>query len=262
MPIIACPHCGTKLNGPDSVLGKEVICGQCRQRFIAAAEAPFGSQYARPAPPRASRETGFESMESLTPGPAQEPGPAPQPPGEPLRQEPQPAQWQAPRQQEPPAPQPPRPAGPTWAPLPFSGGPPQPSGSPQAPPPVPPPAGQYDLGLMPGQPYGPCAPGGMLPRASGATAALALGIVAIIGGVFSCCCLWPVGIICGILAIIFGSNATRAIDAGRADRIDRGKAVAGRVCGIIGMILGILGAIWFLVSIASGGFKYNFNQGF
>jgi hypothetical protein len=102
----------------------------------------------------------------------------------------------------------------------------------------------------------------MLPRASGATAALALGIVAIIGGVFSCCCLWPVGIICGILAIIFGSNATRAIDDGRADPIDRGKAVAGRVCGIIGMILGILGAVWFLVSIASGGFKYNFNQGF
>jgi hypothetical protein len=102
----------------------------------------------------------------------------------------------------------------------------------------------------------------MLPRASGATAALALGIVAIIGGVFSCCCLWPVGIICGILAIIFGGNAIRDIDAGRADPIDRGKANTGRICGIIGLALSILGAIWFLVSIASGGFKYNFNQGF
>ena len=140
MPIIACPNCGTKLNGPDSVLGKEVICGQCHQRFIAAAEAPFGSRYARPEPPQASRESGFESMESLTPGPAQEPRLAPQPPAETLDQEPQPAQWQAPRQQEPSAPQPPRPTGPTWAPLPSSGDPSRPAGAPQAPPPVPPPA--------------------------------------------------------------------------------------------------------------------------
>jgi hypothetical protein len=86
-----------------------------------------------------------------------------------------------------------------------------------------------------------------------------LGIISIAG---CWCCSGIVGLICGILAIIFGGNAIRAIDAGLADPIDRGKAAAGKICGIIGLALSILGAIWFLVSIASGGFKYNFNQGF
>jgi hypothetical protein len=230
MPIIACPHCGTKLNGPDSVLGKEVICGQCQKRFIAAAETPFGSQYARPAPPRASRETGFESMESLTPGPAQEPLPAPQP---------QPSQPQF---------------GPeASAPGAVFGGPSQPAGAPQAPPPVPPPASLYGPGPMPGQPYGPYPPYGILPRASGAGAALTLGIISIVGG----CCCGPVGLVCAILAIIFGGNAIRDIDAGRADPIDRGKANTGRICGIIGLILSLLGIIFWIFSVLADGGHWN-----
>ncbi len=236
MPVIACPHCGTKLSGPDSVLGKEVICGQCQRRFIAAAEAPFGSRYAHPEPPQASRETGLGSMESLTPGPAQEPVPANQPPVEPLDQEPQPAQWQEPRQPEPSAPQPPRPAG-----------------VPQ-PPPMP---GGYGPPPMPAQPYEPFRPYGILPPASGAGAALVLGIVSIVG---SCCCWGIVGLICGSLAIVFGGNAMRDIDAGRANLIDRGKASAGRICGIIGLIISILVIIASIISFATNGLHWKFNN--
>ena len=88
---------------------------------------------------------------------------------------------------------------------------------------------------------------------------MVLGIISIISGVFSCCCLGPVSIICGILAINFGGKAMGEIDAGLADPADRGKASAGRVCGIIGLILGILGTIWIAISIASGGIERGFN---
>jgi len=36
MPVSACPHCGARLNTPPSVLGKEVVCSQCHQRFTAS----------------------------------------------------------------------------------------------------------------------------------------------------------------------------------------------------------------------------------
>ncbi len=229
MPVIACPHCGTKLDGPDSVLGKEVICGQCQQRFIAAGEAPFGSQYASPEPPQALREGGFASMESLTPPPAgmDEPANAPQaPPRAPLEPPPQPA---------PVAPQPPRPAGV----------------------PQPPPTGQqYGPPPMPGQPYGPFMPYSSLPPASGATASLVLGIISIVG---SCCCWGVVGLICGSLAVVFGNKAMRAINAGQAAPTDRGKAAAGRICGIVGLILSILVIIIAIISFATNGMHGRFN---
>ncbi len=88
---------------------------------------------------------------------------------------------------------------------------------------------------------------------------MVLGIISIVSGVFSCCCLGPVSIICAILAINFGGKAMREIDAGLADPADRGKANAGRICGIIGLVLGILGTIWIVISIASGGFESDFN---
>jgi len=105
-------------------------------------------------------------------------------------------------------------------------------------------------------------PAGTLPPASGAGAAMMLGIVSLVGGVFSCCCLWPVGIICGILAINFGGKAMKEIDGGLADPTGRGKVKAGIICGIIGLVLSILGAILFLVSLATNGFHYSFNRRF
>jgi len=57
MPIIACPQCGTQLEAPDTVLGQEVVCGQCRQRFIAAA-APGGDTPAAPAAPAPQQPAG------------------------------------------------------------------------------------------------------------------------------------------------------------------------------------------------------------
>jgi hypothetical protein len=269
MPVIACPHCGTKLNGPDSVLGKEVVCGQCRQRFIAAEEQPFGSQHAKPAQPQEPQDSGLDSTESLTqtPVPTSAPSPAPQPepqepPSQPEPREPhQPAQSQEPKPPEPSA-SPPRAPKPSWAPLPSAGGPPPPPQSPppldgsRTPPPPPPPVSPYG---PPPVGDGPYVQAGMLPPASGAGAAMVLGIISIVSGMFSCCCLGPVSIICGILAINFGGKAMREIDGGLADPADRGKANAGRICGIIGLVLGILGTLWIVGSIASGGIESDFN---
>lgn len=251
MPVIACPHCGTKLNGPDSVLGNEVVCGQCRQRFVAAAEQPFGSQHAQPAQAQEPQDAGLDSMESLTPGPAQTPQP------EPPHQEPEPAQWQQPQTPEPPAPEPPRPPRTPWAPLPSAGGPSQPPGAPPVPPsPVPPPpVGGYGPPPVPGAGgQGPYMQAGPLPPASGAGAAMVLGIISLVF-----CCCWPVGLICSILAIVFSNKAIREIDGGLADPADRGKANAGRICGIIGLVLGILVAIGSLINLATGGAHYNVN---
>lgn len=61
---------------------------------------------------------------------------------------------------------------------------------------------------------------------------LVLGIVA--AAIF---CLWPIAIIVGILAIIFG-----AIGRGKAKRgeaTNPGQALAGLICGIVGVVLGL-----------------------
>jgi hypothetical protein len=94
----------------------------------------------------------------------------------------------------------------------------------------------------------------MLPPASGATAALVLGIISIVG---SCCCWGIVGLICGSLAIVFGNKAMKEIDSGWAAPSDRGKAGAGRICGIIGLIISILVLILSIFWFAADGGHWN-----
>ncbi|MFJ5778174.1 DUF4190 domain-containing protein [Streptomyces sp. NPDC093094] len=69
------------------------------------------------------------------------------------------------------------------------------------------------------------------------TAGLVLGIIADV--IF---CLWPVAIVVGILAVIFG-----AVGRGKAKRgeaTNPGQALAGIICGVVGIALGIgLGAL-------------------
>lgn len=65
---------------------------------------------------------------------------------------------------------------------------------------------------------------------------LALGIV----GIVSC-------FICGIIAWVMGNNDLREISAGRMDPSGRDITNAGRICGIIGTILGLLGCAWGVV---------------
>lgn len=72
-----------------------------------------------------------------------------------------------------------------------------------------------------------------------AVASLVLGIVSIVG----CMGYGIVSIICGPLAIYYGGKARKAIQAGNVDPNSQGMATAGRVCGIIGTILGSIGVL-------------------
>ncbi|WP_308429570.1 DUF4190 domain-containing protein [Streptomyces longisporoflavus] len=72
----------------------------------------------------------------------------------------------------------------------------------------------------------------MAPANGMGVTALVLGIIAAAGF-----CLWPLAIVLGILAIIFG-----AIGRGRAKRgeaTNPGQALAGIICGAAGIVLGV-----------------------
>ncbi|MEU5596039.1 hypothetical protein [Streptomyces sp. NPDC020298] len=102
--------------------------------------------------------------------------------------------------------------------------------------PVPPPPIAPD---GPGQlPYGyPAGPGygwpGMQPMPSNGmgTAALSLGILAAL-----CFCLWPLAIVLGVLAVIFGGIGRGK--ARRGEATNGGQALAGIICGAAGIVLG------------------------
>ena len=73
-------------------------------------------------------------------------------------------------------------------------------------------------------------------KASGyAVASLVLGIASMP----TCFCLGLPAIVCGILAIVFHKNAVRDIEAGVVSASSAGMAKAGRICGMIGIFLGI-----------------------
>jgi hypothetical protein len=80
----------------------------------------------------------------------------------------------------------------------------------------------------------------MAPSNGLGTAGLVLGIIAAVGF-----CLWPVALACGILAVIFG-----AIGRGKARRgeaTNPGQALAGIICGAVGIALAIAFVVLFLV---------------
>ncbi|MEV0221096.1 DUF4190 domain-containing protein [Streptomyces sp. NPDC050704] len=125
-------------------------------------------------------------------------------------------------------------------------------GGPVPPPPISPDGpGQVPYGYgYPGYPaYGGAAGGGpghgwpgmpMAPNNGLGTAGLVLGIIAAVGF-----CLWPVALACGILAVVFG-----VIGRGRARRgeaTNPGHALAGIICGAVGIALAIAFVVVFLV---------------
>ncbi len=67
-----------------------------------------------------------------------------------------------------------------------------------------------------------------------ATASLILGIISIVTGFFG----W-LGIICGLLAVIFAVVAKNKIKANPALAGSKGAATGGLITGIIGMVIGI-----------------------
>ena len=79
------------------------------------------------------------------------------------------------------------------------------------------------------------------PEQSQATTILVLGILAII-------CCGPLG----IAAWIMGNNELEAIDSGRRNPEGRSTANAGRIMGIIGTVLLILGAVFFIGALIVG----------
>ncbi len=76
------------------------------------------------------------------------------------------------------------------------------------------------------------------PEPSQATTILVLGILSIV-----CCGLL------GIAAWVMGNNELKAIDEGRRPPENRGTANAGRICGIVGVVLSALGLILALTGI-------------
>jgi hypothetical protein len=53
--------------------------------------------------------------------------------------------------------------------------------------------------------------------------------------------------ICGIIAWVMGNSDMREIDSGVMDPAGRGMTQAGKICGIIGCILNLVGIVIFLI---------------
>ncbi|MFJ4483904.1 DUF4190 domain-containing protein [Streptomyces longwoodensis] len=119
------------------------------------------------------------------------------------------------------------PGGPGQVPYGYPGGP-------GFPPPQGHPGGSYGF---PPVPYGwP----GMLPPSNGmSTAALVCGIVSAAGF-----CLWPLAIVLGVLAVIFGVMGRAK--AARGESTNPGHALAGIICGAAGLLMGV-GAVLLLI---------------
>ena len=71
---------------------------------------------------------------------------------------------------------------------------------------------------------------------------LVLGILGIV------CC-----VICGIIAWVMGNGDLREIDAGRMDPSGRGLTQAGKICGMISVILLIVGIVIQVIMLLLGG---------
>ncbi len=132
-----------------------------------------------------------------------------------------------------------------WSAPPPQGPPPGPGG----PPPGPggPPGGFG--GPPPGQQFG-GAPGGYAAPKNDTNAiiALVLGILSIL-----CCCVWGIfSVGFGIGAVFLGKKSKEDIAASNGALQGEGMAQAGFICGIIGLVLGVLSMFYFVISLAVG----------
>jgi ABC-type arginine/histidine transport system permease subunit len=75
-------------------------------------------------------------------------------------------------------------------------------------------------------------------------ASLVLGIASIV----ICWCYVVPPLICAILALVFHSSAMRDIHAGAANPDSAGMARAGRICGIIGLVVTV--GLWVVIGVA------------
>jgi hypothetical protein len=85
-------------------------------------------------------------------------------------------------------------------------------------------------------------------------AILVLGIVGLVVGLLGsfCCGIFGIaGCICGIIAWVMANKDLREMAAGRMDPAGRGTTQAGKICGIISVILAI---VVFIISMLFIGF--------
>ncbi|MHC4259487.1 MAG: CCC motif membrane protein [Planctomycetota bacterium] len=85
------------------------------------------------------------------------------------------------------------------------------------------------------------------------TAILVLGIVGLVVGLFgsSCCAIFGIaGCVCGIIAWVMANKDLKEMAAGRMDPTGRGTTQAGKICGIISVVLAIV--IFFLTLLFFG----------
>lgn len=72
------------------------------------------------------------------------------------------------------------------------------------------------------------------------------------------------GLVCcgvfGIVAWVMGNGDLREMAAGRMDPAGQGMTQAGKICGIIGVVLNVIGAIGYIAAIALGVASGAFNQ--
>jgi len=80
-----------------------------------------------------------------------------------------------------------------------------------------------------------------LPTSGYSVASLVLGIASIV----TCMFYGLTSLICGPLALVFSSLAAKDIKAGTVNPSSAGMAKAGKICGLIGLFLGI--GIWITI---------------
>ena len=61
------------------------------------------------------------------------------------------------------------------------------------------------------------------------------------------------------MAIVFAGKAMTDISTGLADASSRGRAQAGRICGIIGLVLSLINMAVGVLNLVRGGGVYRFN---
>ena len=89
------------------------------------------------------------------------------------------------------------------------------------------------------------APQAQPPTSAKAIVSLVLGIMSLP----SCFCVGVLAILLGIPAIILGIMAKKDVSEGRAGGASSGMAIAGLICGIIGVCLGLLYIVFFIIGM-------------
>jgi len=75
------------------------------------------------------------------------------------------------------------------------------------------------------------------------------GVVILVLGIIGIVCCF----ICGIIAWVMGNNDLREMAAGRMDPSGEGLTKAGKICGMIGVILAIIAIVIQLLMLLAGG---------